>query len=139
MWFILGQYANRVNRELQVRLLYHKLCNSLANQGSMIEAAHSTIVSNRFRRRYSKELSALATTDKSWTKTDFPKIIWWCWLQGEDQAPELTKICLASLRRNLPDYDIRVVTWDNLDGFIKLPDQIFRKNKAGWISGAEIV
>ena len=65
-----------------------------------------------------------------------PKIIWWSWLQGENEAPELAKVCLESLRRNFPDYKIVIVTNDNLDNYVKLPQTILDKFNAGWIKGA---
>lgn len=35
------------------------------------------------------------------------KKIWWCWLQGEDQSPEMCKMCLNSLRKQFPKYEIQ--------------------------------
>lgn len=70
------------------------------------------------------------------TVADFPKIIWWSWLQGESEAPELAKVCLESLRKNFPDYKIVIVTNDNLDNYVKLPQTILDKFNAGWIKGA---
>ncbi|MBQ6111224.1 MAG: hypothetical protein IJL01_02400, partial [Synergistaceae bacterium] len=34
-----------------------------------------------------------------WKKRSTPNIIWWMWLQGEDNAPDICKACLRSLRR----------------------------------------
>lgn len=65
-----------------------------------------------------------------------PKIIWWCWLQGENQAPSLCKTCLASVKKNFPDYEIRVVTEENLGRYISIPDYIKQKYQIGIISGA---
>lgn len=63
-----------------------------------------------------------------------PKIFWWCWLQGEDNAPPLCKVCLKSLRRNYPDYKINVVTQENLSQFVEFPPHIVEKFNAGKIS-----
>lgn len=65
-----------------------------------------------------------------------PKIIWWCWLQGEEQAPPLCKACLKSLQQNYPDYDIRVVTSANLHDYVHMPEYIEAKYKAGKIKAA---
>ena len=56
-----------------------------------------------------------------------PKIIWWCWLQGEEKAPALCKANLAALRKNYPDYDIRVVTSDNIAQYVEMPAFIEEK------------
>lgn len=65
-----------------------------------------------------------------------PRIIWWCWLQGEDQAPLLCKACLTSLRRELPDYEIRIVDYKNLESYIEIPDYIMEKHRNGIFGGA---
>lgn len=65
-----------------------------------------------------------------------PKIIWWCWLQGEDKAPSLCKAALASLRKNYPDYDVRVVTSENLHDYVHMPSFIDEKFKSGEMAAA---
>lgn len=30
---------------------------------------------------------------------EHPKVIWWCWLQGYDNAPEIVKACYNSLKK----------------------------------------
>ncbi|MCZ0891370.1 capsular polysaccharide synthesis protein [Ligilactobacillus saerimneri] len=65
-----------------------------------------------------------------------PKIIWWCWFQGEEKAPELAQICLASVRKNFNDYRVVVVTNDNLDQYIEIPEYIKNKYAAGIIRPA---
>lgn len=67
-------------------------------------------------------------------KKNAPKIIWWCWLQGEENAPNLCKACLESLRRNLSDFEIRVITEKNIWNYISVPDFIKEKYKNGTIS-----
>ena len=63
-----------------------------------------------------------------------PKTIWWCWLQGEENAPELCRACLASLRRHLPEFKITIVTEKNMWNFVSIPDFIRKKYEAGIIS-----
>jgi len=65
-----------------------------------------------------------------------PKIIWWCWLQGLEQAPDLCKACLASLRRNFPDYEIRTVSLDNMNDYVAIPDDIVTKFRRGEMGAA---
>lgn len=55
--------------------------------------------------------------------------VWFCWLQGLDKAPELVHICLNSLHSNLPDYDIVVLTEDNLSDYVTYPNFILHKYK----------
>ena len=59
--------------------------------------------------------------------TDTPKIIWWCWLQGIEDAPDLCRACLASLRRCFPDYEIRIVSLENINNYVNIPEFIIAK------------
>lgn len=58
---------------------------------------------------------------------EHPKVIWWCWLQGKEQAPPVAQACYNSLRRNLPEYEIKVIDADNWKEYIELPDYIVKK------------
>jgi len=62
------------------------------------------------------------------------KIIWWCWLQGLGNAPSLCKSCLLSLRRELKDFKINIVTEENVWKLVEIPDYIREKYESGIIS-----
>lgn len=55
------------------------------------------------------------------------KIVWFCWLQGIDQAPPIVKACYNSLKLNLLDRQIRVIDNENWKNYIELPDYIIGK------------
>ena len=48
--------------------------------------------------------------------------VWFCWLQGLDNAPELVKVCLRSQQKLLTDREIIVITLDNYTDYVQLPD-----------------
>lgn len=58
---------------------------------------------------------------------EHPKVIWWCWLQGIENAPEIVKACHRSLQRNLKGYEIKVIDVENWKEYIHLPDYIVKK------------
>lgn len=58
---------------------------------------------------------------------EHPKVVWWCWLQGKAQAPPIAQACYNSLKRNLPEYEIKVVDAENWKEYIELPGYILRK------------
>lgn len=60
--------------------------------------------------------------------------IWICWLQGEENAPDLVKKCISSVRKYYSDKKITIVDSDNFQTFVSLPDYIIRKWKGGLIS-----
>lgn len=55
------------------------------------------------------------------------------WYQGEENAPELVKACIRSMRRHL-DMEVVVIDKDTLSDWIQLPDYVMEKWKKGMIS-----
>lgn len=66
------------------------------------------------------------------------KYIWICWLQGMENAPELVKRCYASVKRNMPDKEIIVITKENMDQYVNFPDHILKKWKRGLITDTKM-
>lgn len=60
---------------------------------------------------------------------DKPAPIWVCWLQGEENAPEIVKICIKSIRTRNPNHPIIVVSEQNISEYIKIPEYISQKYK----------
>lgn len=70
---------------------------------------------------------------------EHPKVIWWCWLQGKEQAPQIVKACFNSLMREFKvsrvqevqglndGYEIKVIDAENRKDYIELPDYIVKK------------
>ena len=61
-------------------------------------------------------------------------IIWVCWLQGFEIAPEIVKKCVDSVKRNMPKYEVRVLTAENIFEYVTLPEHIVRKYQKGTIT-----
>ncbi|HGG8842291.1 TPA: capsular polysaccharide synthesis protein, partial [Enterobacter soli] len=49
------------------------------------------------------------------------RIIWICWFQGLESAPELVKRCIESVQRNTPDAQVVILTDDNIPDYLSLP------------------
>lgn len=62
------------------------------------------------------------------------KIVWWCWLQGIDYAPELCKACLDSVQSNAIGEKIIVITQNNYFEYVEIPEFIVKKWRRGIIS-----
>lgn len=70
---------------------------------------------------------------------EHPKVIWWCWLQGLDEAPQIVKTCYASLVQEFKGskvqegqgisgvYEIKVIDAENWKEYIELPGYIVKK------------
>lgn len=86
----------------------------------------------RLQKKYKKVIKKNLSTD--FHKIEKPKIIWFCWFQGIENAPVLVKKCFESIKKNLPDYKIHLLTANSVFDFVLLPDYIIQKWKRGIIS-----
>ena len=60
-------------------------------------------------------------------------IVWVCWFQGMEHAPEIVRICHTSLRRYITDREIIVLTDDNISQYVTFPEHIRMKYQKGLI------
>lgn len=68
---------------------------------------------------------------------DDTKYIWQCWLQGVDTAPDIVKACLKSVEKHKKkEQKVVIITSDNFDQYVNLPQYIIKKWKDGIISNA---
>lgn len=75
--------------------------------------------------------------DDDGTESDV-RYIWTLWWQGEENAPDLVKACIARMRRNAGNAKLVVLSKDNYRDYIELPDYIMNKRKLGIISFAQL-
>ncbi len=61
-----------------------------------------------------------------------PEIIWWCWLQGIDAAPPITRACLKSLEKL--GREIRIIDRENLSDYVTMPGTVMDKWQQGIIT-----
>ncbi len=52
-------------------------------------------------------------------------IIWQYWHQGADKAPLLIQKCLETVRAFHPECDIRVLSFDNVQEYVKIPQKYY--------------
>lgn len=50
-----------------------------------------------------------------------------CWWQGEENAPEIVRICIASIRRNAHNHPVILVTRSNWNEWADIPSFILKK------------
>lgn len=83
-------------------------------------------------RHYASKPSKLAQMPE---RKPSPVYIWQCWLQGEEQAPQLVKDCIASVRHfKRPDQQHVIITAQNYSSYVNLPDYIIMKWQKGIIT-----
>lgn len=65
------------------------------------------------------------------------KPIWFCWLQGKDNIPELVNLCYKSLLISIPDEtEVHFISLDNITDYVSLDATIWNKFKSGKIKYA---
>lgn len=72
---------------------------------------------------YISNESELATLEKK----ERSNKVWVCWLQGMEQAPKLVKSCYESLKENLYEKEIIMITEDNYRDYVEFPKFIQQK------------
>ena len=84
-----------------------------------------------------KYKSKLEEFDKTYDQSLIHEIsnkVWVCWFQGMENAPALVQKCYESVKKNLADREVILITSDNMDQYVSFPDYIIDKWKAGVIT-----
>ncbi|MCT4397413.1 methanolan biosynthesis protein EpsI [Pediococcus ethanolidurans] len=66
------------------------------------------------------------------------KTIWTAWLQGEKNAPKAVKLCFESMRKNSGDFNLVIITSNNLKDYIDIDDELLKSFKKGEVSAAHL-
>lgn len=66
-------------------------------------------------------------------KNNINKIAWIFWWQGIEDAPDIVKACVNSVKSNF-DYKVIVLSEKNLDKYTNIPDYIYEKLQSGEIT-----
>jgi len=64
--------------------------------------------------------------------------VWICWFQGINNAPEIVQRCYESVKINMQDKDIVLITENNMLDYVDFPDYILDKWKNGKISNTHM-
>lgn len=96
-------------------------------------------VKQKLEKQYKRYLDSF---DEEWTVKNLDETVehtssnkvWVCWFQGMDEAPMIVKKCFESLKENLPEKEIVLLTKDNLDEYVTFPAYIVQKWERGVIT-----
>ena len=67
----------------------------------------------------------------NWTPEPKQKIIWTCWWQGVENAPQLVKKCIENMHKFANGYEVIVIDEQNLSNYVTLPAYILEKHRIG--------
>ena len=66
--------------------------------------------------------------------SEIPGTVWTMWWQGENDLPEIVRMCHASVNRHRGNHPFRIITRDNYQDIVSLPDYIMDKVGSGAIT-----
>ena len=64
--------------------------------------------------------------------------VWICWFQGIENAPPIVQKCYESIKTNLKDRDVVLITAENMNQYVQFPDYILDKWKSGVITNTHL-
>ena len=68
------------------------------------------------------------------SKSQYSECIWVCWWQGLDQAPEIVKTCVESIKQNAGKHPVILLTEKNYKKYVHIPEWIEEKRNKGIIT-----
>lgn len=91
-------------------------------------------IKKNLERKFEREIRKYLSAYKDNLPHNISNKVWVCWFQGLDNAPDLVKKCYQSLKDNLTDREIILITCDNMERYVKFPEYILNKWKKGQIT-----
>lgn len=73
----------------------------------------------------------LVSINQNCDKNLYPDKIWVCWLQGEETAPPLIKVCLDRIRHFSNGHDVVLITKDNYTNYVDVPSVFLERVREG--------
>lgn len=139
----LKKLGYKLQDHMLLEAIYDTLMKKTRFNPPVLSETYNIFVGQKHRMLFYKELKKryfeACTKERPWEcapKVHHPEHLWFCWLQGLDDAPPIVKRCYESLKTHLPQKDIHVITNANLYEYIELPDYIMEKYAAGLIPPA---
>lgn len=99
----------------------------------ILSLAASLKTKQKLEKRYKKYLIQF---NEKYEETEHKKSnkIWICWFQGLDEAPNIVKKCIESVKKNNLDKEVVIITSENLHDYVEFPKYIEEKWKRGVIT-----
>lgn len=135
-----SKYKNKISNAVKNRTLGFTLWNALHNRWTIWHVKDSNIQTfqledvafRKIEKKYSKFVDGFSYKEPE--EKHITKIVWQCWFQGVDNAPQMVRSCMDSIKEYFYDYKINILTEDNISDFVELPEFIIKKYKCGIIT-----
>jgi len=80
-----------------------------------------------FNSKYGYVIKKYMNVDVPLASADDDYVVWVMWWQGEEQMPDIIKICYHSLKKHANGHQINLITKENYKDYVKLPEFILDK------------
>lgn len=84
-------------------------------------------------KKYLKSIDFVDELVEKSTENNYPDKVWTMWLQGYENAPQIVKLCIDSIKK-FSDREVIVLDNENFTKYVNLPKYIMDKYKRGIIS-----
>lgn len=103
----------------------------------ILRNAASLKIRNNLEKKYKNKIDEI---EKKFIEQELEieRKVWVCWFQGMENAPDIVQKCYSSLKKNITDRDIVLITEKNYREYVSFPNEIQRKIDCGMINGAHM-
>lgn len=100
----------------------------------ILRLSAQTKAKQKLRKKYISKLKDFDLAYNTQISHNNSNKVWICWFQGIENAPAIVKKCYESIKKNLTDRELILITFDNIDQYVQFPDYIINKWKSGKIT-----
>lgn len=118
-------------RMLFTKILFYILIKLKIVNNRIASLTFRNVAMNKIRKKYSKFIENRENTSMT---RKYSNIIWFCWLQGIEKAPDLVKRCYESVVKYNSDMKVVVIDSINYKNYVDIPDFIIKKWQNGIIT-----
>lgn len=126
-----NEYGIKCSAYLIINYLFSKITVSNKLNNKAIRDKNTAILD--YLSRYYKRCNK---TQYISSKNKYKNCIWTAWLQGEDNAPEVIRLTIASKYKCANGHDVIVLTNENIGNYISVPEPIQIKYNNGKLGNA---
>ncbi len=138
-----NKLINRIKDRMLLGTIYDQIMMKVRYTDKKTRFLYSVMAGQKHRmifyRRFKKKYLAKCTADRPWEsieKKSNKDTVWFMWLQGIDNAPDIVKRCLESQKSAMPHKKFIVLDESNYKEYVTLPDYIVTKHQKGIIGSA---
>lgn len=91
-------------------------------------------IKKNLEKKYKNEINDFLQKYNDAISHDTSNKVWVCWFQGIDNAPSLVQRCFESIKNNLTDREVILITKENMFDYVDFPQFIIDKWKCGIIT-----